>query len=417
MNNNWQEILLSDICSNIQYGYTASSSSKPVGPKFLRITDIVPNLIDWDSVPYCEIPREDFDKYLLKEGDIVIARTGATTGYAKYISRNLNAVFASYLVRIQLIPNVYKLFIGKIVESDIYKKFIKQNIGGAAQPNANAKILTSFPLLLPPLSIQKKIAGILSAYDDLIENNTRRIKILEEMAQRIYREWFVHFRYPGYENQKLVDSELGPIPENWEVINLEEMCRKVTDGTHEAIKPVEQGYHMVSGKDIINGLIDFKKTHYISELDHKRIMQRSKPEKGDIIFSKIGTLGSTAIVYEDFEFSIKNVALFKPKNDYYTNYMYLYFSDSINFSRLEKMASGTSQKFFSLVFLRNYKLIVPPKNELLLFNELVDPVLVQRFQLKNLNEKLQQTRDLLLPKLISGKIDVSSLDLNIGIDE
>ena len=88
---------------------------------------------------------------------------------------------------------------------------------GAAQPtDQRLRYLQAFEVRVPPLPTQRKIASILSAYDDLIENNTRRIAILEEMAQAIYREWFVNFRFPGHENVKLVDSPLGQIPEGWE---------------------------------------------------------------------------------------------------------------------------------------------------------------------------------------------------------
>ena len=124
MNTDWTQVTLKDIAANIQYGYTASASQYPIGPKFLRITDIVPDLINWDTVPYCELAQENLDKYYLKDGDIVIARTGATTGYAKQIKGTSKSVFASYLVRVQLKPEVDKVFIGKIIESRAYKDFI-----------------------------------------------------------------------------------------------------------------------------------------------------------------------------------------------------------------------------------------------------------------------------------------------------
>jgi len=95
---------------------------------------------------------------------------------------------------------------------------------GAAQQNLNQALIRGFEIPLPPLPTQRKIAAILSAHDDLIENNTRRIAILEKMAQTIYREWFVHFRFPGHEQVAMVDSELGPIPEGWEVKQLEDIC-------------------------------------------------------------------------------------------------------------------------------------------------------------------------------------------------
>ena len=200
---------------SINYGYTASAESEPIGPKFLRITDIVPDRINWSTVPHCRIDERKLSKYQLEKGDIVLARTGATTGYAKRIRENHKAVFASYLVRIRVSANCDSQYVGFVIESEDYKHFIQQNIGGTAQPQANAQVLTSFPIPLPPLATQRKIAIILSNYDSLIENNTRRIKILEEMAGTIYREWFVEFRFPGHEKVKMVESELGLIPQGW----------------------------------------------------------------------------------------------------------------------------------------------------------------------------------------------------------
>jgi type I restriction enzyme S subunit len=94
---------------------------------------------------------------------------------------------------------------------------------GATQDNLSLDKLLTFDFLVPPLPVQRRIAGILSAYDDLIENSQRRIKILEEMARRLYREWFVHFRFPGHEGCSFVDSPLGEIPEGWELKALGEV--------------------------------------------------------------------------------------------------------------------------------------------------------------------------------------------------
>lgn len=159
----WEVRAIADICEAINYGYTASASSQEIGPKFLRITDIVPEIINWSRVPFCEIASDKVSKYLLKSGDIVIARTGATTGYAKRLNKlHPDTVFASYLVRIRAMANVSNRMLGILMESDTYKKFIQANIGGAAQPQANATVLTSMQLVIPPLSIAR-------AFDQLIE--------------------------------------------------------------------------------------------------------------------------------------------------------------------------------------------------------------------------------------------------------
>jgi type I restriction enzyme S subunit len=152
----WTRKPLSSVCEFIDYGYTASADREVVGPKFLRITDIVPEFIDWANVPYCEIEDSKLDRVRLSEGDMVIARTGATVGYAKRLhKRHPKTVFASYLVRLRLRPEVDNLMAGVFVESDAYKAYVRSQIGGAAQPNVNARVLTGAQILVPPSHIQR----------------------------------------------------------------------------------------------------------------------------------------------------------------------------------------------------------------------------------------------------------------------
>jgi type I restriction enzyme S subunit len=156
----WQRKTLAELCESIDYGYTASAELDEVGPKFLRITDIVPDVTDWTSVPYCPIEEDRLAKFRLVEGDIVIARTGATVGYAKRLhKRHPEAVFASYLVRLRLKPEIDSLMVGVFVESGDYKSYVQSRVGGAAQPNANAKVLSAAEILVPPLSIQRVFHG------------------------------------------------------------------------------------------------------------------------------------------------------------------------------------------------------------------------------------------------------------------
>jgi type I restriction enzyme S subunit len=133
-----------------QYGYTASAETEGDGPKFLRITDIAPPAIDWESVPHCKIAERDEEKYLLREGDIVVARTGATVGYAKRINKHHpKTVFASYLVRLIPRRNRDAIYVGLSVERDAFKDFISMYVTGTAQPQANATTMALFPVLHP----------------------------------------------------------------------------------------------------------------------------------------------------------------------------------------------------------------------------------------------------------------------------
>jgi type I restriction enzyme, S subunit len=152
----WKRGTLAEFCDSIDYGYTASAVKEEIGPKFLRITDIVPDRIDWAAVPYCSIEDDRLERFKLVKGDIVIARTGATVGYAKRLhKRHPQAVFASYLVRLRLKPEVDNVMVGIFVESDAYKAYVQSRVGGAAQPNANAQVLAAAEILVPPPRLQQ----------------------------------------------------------------------------------------------------------------------------------------------------------------------------------------------------------------------------------------------------------------------
>jgi len=166
----WEVKAIGNLCESVSYGYTASASREEVGPKFLRITDIVPDLIDWAGVPFCEIPDDKAPNYLLQPGDIVVARTGATTGYAKRLNRlHPTTVFASYLVRVRAGDGASNRMLGILMESDEYKQFIKTNIGGAAQPQANAIVLTSMRLAVPPATIGEQFDRLVAPMIDETE--------------------------------------------------------------------------------------------------------------------------------------------------------------------------------------------------------------------------------------------------------
>lgn len=154
----WERLSVADCCEKPTYGYTASATYEANGPKLLRITDIVPKSINWPEVPYCEADEPTTKKYQLNEGDIVVARTGATVGYAKRMpSLDEPVIYASYLVKFT--PNKFvvdDLLLGIFMESEQYKEFVRSNAGGAAQPNANAQILGAANLLIPNKVLQNE---------------------------------------------------------------------------------------------------------------------------------------------------------------------------------------------------------------------------------------------------------------------
>ena len=166
----------------MQYGYTETATTEPVGPKFLRITDIVQSYIDWSAVPYCPITKENHRKYVLSEGDVVVARTGATVGYAKMVGKNIpDSVFASFLVRIRPLDDAYKYYFGLAITSTEFLEFVQTNAGGSAQPQANPPLLGEYEISLPNKHSLTEFNVSIAAFLRAIESNEMEISKLNEV--------------------------------------------------------------------------------------------------------------------------------------------------------------------------------------------------------------------------------------------
>ena len=184
MASEWMECALADACSSIDYGLTASASDEEAGPRFLRITDIVSGHIDWSVVPHVAVDEETTHKYRLHDGDIVLARTGASTGVSAYVKNPPLAVFASYLVRLKAKPAFDARFLAYYLKSEGFWAFIRGVLGDkSAQPNASASTMTKAPLRAPSQKKeQRAIACILGRLDDKIELNRRMTETIEAVV-------------------------------------------------------------------------------------------------------------------------------------------------------------------------------------------------------------------------------------------
>lgn len=271
----------------------------------------------------------------------------------------------------------------------------------AAVPGLNRNLAEKLKISCPDLPTQERIADILFAYDDMIEANNRRIELLEQAAQELYKEWFVRFRFPGHEKAKFENG----LPEGWKIKRMNEFCY-VTDGTHDTPKPVDVGVPLVTGRCISSGFVDFNVAYNISEADHEGIKKRSGLKSGDILFSNIGTVGNCCIVDYDREFSVKNVIIFKPETMRDTAYLYYWMTSSTMQEIFGAQTNGASQQFVGLTFMRRYKLLVPKDDILEAFADKVLSIVEQKRLLHQKNLNLTAQRDMLLPRLMSGKLEV-----------
>ena len=393
---------LADIAESVRYGYTASASDSEIGPKFLRITDIVPPQIDWANVPYCEIDEKNLAKFSIRPGDIVIARTGATVGYAKLIRKNEPSVFASYLVRIRVDPEKADPgYVGRIVESEAYKCFVLSRVGGAAQPNANAKVLSSFRLPIPGKATQHRIASILSAYDDLIENNRRRIQLLEQAARLLYREWFVHLRFPGHEHVSITDG----VPEGGKQSTVSGLGKIVTGKTPSTKIPENFGGNIpfVKTPDMHRSRVIVETEEFLSERGANTQANKTLPV-GSILVACIGArLGVVSITCKPCQTNQQINAVI-PSHDHYRYYGLFALIDIK--PRLEAMGGGATMPNVNKSKFASIPILIPSQILLQEFQESASYTFQQIQLLHQQNVALTQALDLLLPRLMNGEVAV-----------
>lgn len=180
----WPEVTLAEVSAKPQYGAIASSEDQAVGPKFVRQTDIISGRVDWATVPYAALSPADTLKYALREGDLLISRLGAGVGNAARMDATEGAVFAGYLVRFQVQPEVAdSRFVGYALQSDQWRSHVQAVRSGGAQPTLNAKQMGIFRFALPPLEEQERIAGVLGAFDILIETSLRLAGNLDDLRR------------------------------------------------------------------------------------------------------------------------------------------------------------------------------------------------------------------------------------------
>ena len=289
---------------------------------------------------------------------------------------------------------------------------LQQFNSGAAVPTLNRNDLDTLELKIHNLPTQRKIAAVLSAYDDLIENNTRRIKILEEMASTIYREWFVEFRFPGHEGVEMVESELGLIPQGWEVQKLSDLV-ETQYGYTESATEEEVGPKFVRGKDMNkNSYIDWDTVPFCPIESEKYAKYQLHAD--DILVIRMADPGKVAIIEKEIDavFASYLIRLKLISNRLSPYYLFYTLLDERYQNYIYGASTGTTRKSASAGVITSFDLLIPADELRDRFEKMIASLRNTLNSLLEKNVNLRQTRDLLLPKLISGEIDVSELDID-----
>ncbi|MBD0261420.1 MAG: restriction endonuclease subunit S [Tolypothrix sp. Co-bin9] len=375
---NWKDCTLGDVIT-LQRGFDLPSSKRQDGK--------VPVVSSSGISGYHNVAK-------VKAPGVVTGRYG-TLGEVFYIDQDFWPLNTTLYVK-NFKGNDHK-FISYFLKT---LNLAHQNAAGAV-PGLNRNALHLLPVTIPPLPTQKKIAAILSAYDDLIENNTKRIKILEEMAQTLYHEWFVEFCFPGHEHTKMVDSELGLIPEGWKVSTLADACNIVMGQSPKSEFYNEEG----QGLPFHQGVTNFGQRFPIDKT-YCTVFNRIA-EAGDVLFSVRAPVGRINIANKRIIIG-RGLCAIRHKGG---KQAFIFQQLKEKFQEEDSMGGGTIFKSVTKEDMHGIKIMNP--NPILInnFEDLVKPIFrnLEIFIAKNQN--LRNTRDLLLPKLISGEIDVENLDI------
>jgi len=296
------------------------------------------------------------------------------------------------------------------------KTLIHRNIQ-STQKNLTLEIVKNLKISLPPLSIQQKIVKILDTIQEAIEIQEKIIETTKELKKSVTADLFKYGAPSFRKGRRLKKTEIGEMPEDWEVVEAQDFCKFITDGTHDTPKPSKSGYYLITSKNLKEGKIDFTNAYKINKKDFEEVNKRSKVDKYDVLFGMIGTIGSPVLVLsENPNFAIKNVGLFKTGKDYIKGLYLVYYLSS---QKAENFIKGnmrrTTQVYLTLGLLRKF-LIPTPKSrkelqEIAQILQTIDQKIELEQKQKELYEELFKT---MLRKIMNQEIDVESIKLLAG---
>jgi len=345
-------------------------------------------------------PAYFIDKYNHTGKAIVISRSGASAGYVSFWNEPI-FVTDGFLIEPKGGMTYEFLYYALKSKQAILHKAQK----GAAIPHVTPLLIGNIDFLLPNKDVQHRIATILSRYDSLIENYQKQIKLLEEAAQRLYKEWFVDLHFPGHENTKIVDG----VPEGWDKKTIDDVTCKVTTGLNPRKNFVlgkGSNYYVTIKNMADNTLFLDDRCDRVDNEALEKINKRSDLKIGDILFSGIGTIGRVALVdIPTNNWNVSESVFTLRVNDIVTKeflYLMLLSPDMQNYC--QSNAHGAAQKGIRMADLKAYSFNLPPFGVIQKFTNLVTPTIKKVSSIRNQIRLLTEARDRLLPKLMSGEI-------------
>lgn len=397
----WKKAKLSECCQSISDGDHQAPPKSNKGIPFVTISNIKDNSFDFTNCMH--VPQSYYDNLLAKrkpqKGDILYSVVGSF-GIPVLIKENVKFTFQRHIAILR--PNPHIVEPAYMYYSMLSKAFFLQADAaaiGAAQRTISLSSLQNLTINLPDLPTQRRIASILSAYDDLIENNRRQIKLLEEAAQRLYREWFVELRFPGHESVKVVDG----VPEGWMKGTVDNIVKLLSGYPFKSSEYVSSGkYRLITIKNVKDGEFSPDNVDYIDQLPDKVPSHCILTER-DILLSLTGNIGRVCIVNGYNYLLNQRVAKLQTLHPAYA---YCMFRSKEMLNKMTALSNGVAQQNLSPIRAEKIRILIPSSNLLFQFKNIVEPIISQIILLNNQITFACEARDRLLPELMGREIEV-----------
>lgn len=397
----WKKAKLSECCQSISDGDHQAPPKSNKGIPFVTISNIKDNSFDFTNCMH--VPQSCYDNLLAKrkpqKGDILYSVVGSF-GIPVLIKENVKFTFQRHIAILR--PNPHIVEPAYMYYSMLSKAFFLQADAaaiGAAQRTISLSSLQNLTINLPDLPTQRRIASILSAYDDLIENNRRQIKLLEEAAQRLYREWFVELRFPGHESVKVVDG----VPEGWMKGTVDNIVKLLSGYPFKSSEYVSSGkYRLITIKNVKDGEFSPDNVDYIDQLPDK-VPSHCILTEGDILLSLTGNIGRVCIVNGYNYLLNQRVAKLQTLHPAYA---YCMFRSKEMLNKMTALSNGVAQQNLSPIRAEKIRILIPSSNLLFQFKNIVEPIISQIILLNNQITFACEARDRLLPELMGREIEV-----------
>ena len=414
---NWDKKTLGEIYEieggSVQTGPFGSqlheSDYKEFGVPVIMPKDIKNDKLDLSNISFIsDDDAKRLSQHIVKKDDIVCPRRGEIGKRILVDEANIGAFCGTGCIRLRGTGTVLnQLFFFYFLKQPKVVKWIENQAIGATMMNLNTSILKSIPIKYPPLPIQQKIASILSSYDELIENNKQRIKLLEEMAEEIYKEWFVRLRFPGYENTKMVDG----LPEGWVRKPIDEFLS--FSMSKAKLKKFNNTKTYIATTDVTD--INITGKGEIIDWENKPSRAQLVPELNSVFFARMSNTYKVLVFSETNKELIDELALtsgflgLKALNEETLPYLFWLIKSDTFHNYKDVFSNGATQVSLTNEGFHNIKLVEPSLSIIEKFGKTTSAFLDEIITLNKKNQLLQETRDLLLPRLISGKLSVEHL--------